>query len=179
MSDGISSAEVVVGDVKLTFEIPTSLFKIISLHAKSKKINLYSHNAVTIIEILRGLIPEDMRPPTQRQESYVNTMSKALNLVVSDEVFNSVVSCSEFIDLHSEQYQLFKDKESELRIIKKEERERNKLLISQANRVNKWLLAKEMLDSKVALDNVALEFGVKSVTIEKYLSQLSEVSVDL
>lgn len=172
MHNDVSAAVIVIGDTKLTFEIPTSLFKLISIHGESKEISLYSHNTITIIEILRGLIPKEMRPATQHQESYVRTISKALNLVVSDDIFNSVENCSKFIDLHSEKYKLIKNQEAELRRIKNEERSIHKRFISQANRVNKWLLVKDMLDSKVELDKVAVEFSVKPATIEKYLNQL-------
>ncbi|MGI2856064.1 hypothetical protein ACRTDR_18035 [Shewanella algae] len=165
MSNDVSLAEIKVGKAKISFEIPTSLFNIISSHAESDDFKLYSYNAEAIIDILRSLVPEDKRPPTHRQESYARSIAQTLKLELNDDILSSTEKCSEFLDLHSEQYQQIKAERAEFR-------SRNKALISQANRVNRWLSAAQMLESGIEIDKVAEELGVKPPTIEKYLVQL-------
>lgn len=165
MDNDVSLAEIKVGKAKISFEIPTSLFNIISSHAESDNLKLYSYNAGAVIDILRGLVPEDKRPPTHRQESYAKIIAQALKLELTDDILNSSESCGEFLDLYSEQYQQVKEENSDFWL-------KNKALISQANKVNRWLSATKMLESGIEIDKVAEEFGVKTPTIEKYLFQL-------
>lgn len=167
MSNEVSVAEIVVGEAKVSFEIPTSLYKIISEHAKSNDLKLYSYNAEQIIDILRSFVPEDKKPPTHRQESYAKSIAKALNIELSDEVLSSSESCSEFLDTYSEKYQ-------ELRAKIAKFRSRNKTLISTANRVGRWYSAKLLLEQGTPIEEVAEQFGVKPLTIEKYIIQFNE-----
>ncbi|BDA01651.1 hypothetical protein V130003_26330 [Vibrio cholerae] len=69
MSNDVSIAEIVVGEARIRFEVPTSLYEIISEHAKSQELKLYSYNAESIIDMLRSFVPNDKKPPTHRQES--------------------------------------------------------------------------------------------------------------
>ncbi|WP_163920583.1 hypothetical protein [Photobacterium sp. Alg240-V54] len=167
MSNEVSIAKIVVGNACINFEIPTNLYNIISEHANSEELKLYSYNAETIIDMLRSFVPEDKKPPTHRQESYARTIAKALNLELSDDILNFSESCSEFLDLYSDEYREFKSRNAELRAS-------NKNLISQANKVGRWQSAEAMVKSEVAIEVIADKFGVKPPTIEKYLSQLEE-----
>ncbi|WP_299496445.1 hypothetical protein [uncultured Shewanella sp.] len=167
MSNDIELAEIRVGDAVISFEIPKNLFNMISSYAKSEDLKLYSYNAETIINILRGFVPDDVRPPTHRQESYARKIAKDLKIELPNEVLLSVRSCSDFLEQHAENHQQLQER-------KKEFRDRNKALISQANRVNRWMTAFELLHSGMSPDDVAKEFGVKLPTIEKYLVQLRE-----
>ena len=64
MSTKVSTAKIVVGNAEINFEIPTNIHEIISEHAKTDELKLYSYNAETIIDILRSFVPEDKKPPT-------------------------------------------------------------------------------------------------------------------
>ncbi|ELA7337552.1 MULTISPECIES: hypothetical protein [Vibrio] len=169
MSNEVSIAEIVVGEARISFEIPSSLYNIISEHAKADDLKLYSYNAEQIIDILRSFVPEDKKPPTHRQESYAKSIAKALNLDLPDEVLNSSESCSEFLDTYSEQYQEQRAKIAEFR-------SRNKALISTANKVGRWQSAKLLLEQGTPIEKVAEQFGVKPPTIEKYVMQFNEWS---
>lgn len=167
MSNDVSIAEIVVGEARIRFEVPTNLYEIISEHAKSEELKLYSYNAESIIDMLRSFVPNDKKPPTHRQESYAKTIAKALSIELPDEVLISSESCSEFLDKYSEQYQEHKSKVSEFR-------SRNKYLISTANRVGRWQSAKMLLEQGTPIEQVAGKFEVKPPTIEKYVYQYSE-----
>ncbi|HDY7708870.1 TPA: hypothetical protein RQK09_004456 [Vibrio vulnificus] len=169
MSNEVSIAEIVVGEARVSFEIPTSLYNIISEHAKADDLKLYSYNAEQIIDILRSFVPEDKKPPTHRQESYAKSIAKALNINLPDEVLSSSESCSEFLDTYSEQYQEQRAKIAEFR-------SRNKALISTANKVGRWQSAKLLLEQRTPIEKVAEQFGVKPPTIEKYVMQFNEWS---
>lgn len=167
MSNDVSIAEIVVGEARISFEVPTNLYDIISEHAKSEELKLYSYNAESIIDMLRSFVPDDKKPPTHRQESYAKTIAKALNIELPDEVLISSESCSEFLDKYSEQYLEHKSRISEFR-------SRNKYLISTANRVGRWQSAKMLLEQGTPIEQVAGEFEVKPPTIEKYVHQFFE-----
>ncbi|EGQ9308739.1 hypothetical protein F7U82_25350 [Vibrio parahaemolyticus] len=170
MSNEVSVAEIVVGEARISFEIPTSLYNIISEHAKSDDLQLYSYNAERIIDMLRSFVPDDKKPPTHRQESYAKSIAQALKLELTDEILSSSESCSEFLDLYSEQYQQYREKTAEFR-------SRNKALISTANRVGRWQSAAELVKQGTPIEDVAEIFGVKAPTIEKYILQLREWQV--
>lgn len=170
MSNDVSVAEIVVGEAKIRFEVPTSLYNIISEHARTDDLKLYNYNAEQIIDILRSFVPEDKRPPTHRQESYAKSIAKALNIELPDEVLSSSESCSEFLGTYSEQYQ---EKRTQIA----EFRSRNKALISTANRVGRWQSAKLLLEQGAPIEEVADQFGVKPPTIEKYIVQFNEWSL--
>ncbi|MFW1030891.1 hypothetical protein ACEWA3_22600 [Vibrio parahaemolyticus] len=170
MSNEVSVAEIVVGEARISFEIPTSLYNIISEHAKSDDLQLYSYNAERIIDILRSFVPDDKKPPTHRQESYAKSIAQALKLELTDKILSSSESCSEFLDLYSEQYQQYREKTAEFR-------SRNKALISTANRVGRWQSAAELVKQGTPIEDVAEIFGVKAPTIEKYILQLREWQV--
>lgn len=170
MSNEVSVAEIVVGEARISFEIPTSLYNIISEHAKSDDLKLYSYNAERIIDMLRSFVPDDKKPPTHRQESYAKSIAQVLKLELTDETLSSSESCSEFLDLYSEQYQQYREKIAEFRY-------RNKALISTANRVGRWQSAAELVEQGTPIEDVAETFGVKAPTIEKYILQLREWQV--
>ncbi len=168
MKNSVSVGEIRIGDVKVEFEIPKSLYKAISEHAENgDKIKLYSYDASSIIDIFRALIPEEKRPPTHRQESYAKSISEALNLTLTEEIIQSSSSCSDFIDQYLGQY-----KEIEARV--RSEKKLKNSNVSQATRVNRWLSAQEMLNNNVPIEQVAENLGVKPLTIEKYCNLLSE-----
>lgn len=167
MSNDVSIAEIVVCEARIRFEVPTNLYEIISEHAKSQELKLYSYNAESIIDMLRSFVPNDKKPPTHRQESYAKTIANALNIELTDEVLISSESCSEFLDKYSVQYQEHKSRIAEFR-------SRNKYLISTANSVGRWQSAKILLDQGTPIDQVADKFKVKPPTIEKYVHQFFE-----
>lgn len=170
MSNDISIAEIVVGEARIRFEIPTGLYNIISEHAKSDDLKLYSYNAEYIIDMLRNFVPDDKKPPTHRQESYAKSIARALKLELTDEVLNSSESCSAFLNQYSERYQEHREKIAEFRT-------RNKALISTANRVGRWQAAAELVNQGTPFEKVAETFGVKTPTIEKYILQFREWQV--
>jgi|TARA_R100001509_G_scaffold57743_1_gene31814 hypothetical protein len=167
MSDNVSVAEIVVGEARISFEVPTQLYDLISKHAKSEKLELYSYNAETIIDMLRGFLPKEKKPPTHRQESYARSIARTLDLELPDSVLRSSQACGEFLSMYSEQYQ---EKKAEIA----EFRAGNRALISTANKVMRWQLAKELLEQDVSIEEVAEKFGVLPPTIEKYLAQLED-----
>lgn len=168
MKNDISIGEIVIGKTRVKFELPTTLFEIISNYAESNEtLKLYSYNADTIIDIVRTMVPEEMRPPTHKQEYYAKSISEALNIELSTEVISSAIACSAFLDQHSEKYK-------SLIALQKSHLRKHRKAISQANRVNRWLTAKEALESGISLLQVAEELGVKPPTIEKYCCQLKE-----
>jgi hypothetical protein len=162
MSNAISRAEIRIGEARIAFEMPTSLYEMVSDNAELfNELKLYSTNADTIIDLIRSLIPQEHRPPTHKQESYATTISKALGLELTDDILRTAASCSAFISLNAEYYDMYK-------FSNKERLAEKRRLISQANRVNRWLQAKEALDAGKTMVEVAMDFGVQAATIEKY-----------
>jgi len=168
MKNDVSVGEIVIGNARVKFELPTSLFDVISNHAKTNDtFKLYSYHVDTIIDMIRPMIPEEKRPPTHKQEHYAKSISEALNIELSTEVLSSATACSEFLDQHSEEYK-------SLIALQKAHLQKHRESISQANRVNRWLSAREALEGGSSLEEIAEELGVKPPTIEKYCAQLEE-----
>jgi hypothetical protein len=166
MKNDVSVGEIVIGNARVKFELPTSLFNIISSHAKSNdNLKLYSYHVDTIIDIIRPMIPDEKRPPTHKQEHYARSISEALNIELSAEVLTSTSACSEFLDQYSEEYK-------SLVALQKAHLQKNRECISQATRVNRWLSSREALENGASLEKVAEDLGVKPPTIAKYCAQL-------
>lgn len=167
MTEKISTAELVVGNTKISVEIPTPLFDTVSRHVTAETLKLYSYNSEAIIDVLRGLIPEEHRPPTHRQLGYAQKISRVLRIELPEDALFSTQKCSEFLDQHVPEFQKLQEQQSQI-IIK------NKALISQATRVERWQVAENMLKTGANLEAIADEMGVKTPTIEKYIRELEE-----
>ena len=114
--------------------------------------------------LLEHLYHKTNVPATHRQESYAKTISETLRIELTDEILKTVESCSAFIE-HSNNYREYKRNA-------REEVKRNRMNISQARRVDRWLLAKESLKAGMDIEDVSILLDVKPPTIEKYCLQL-------
>lgn len=169
MKNNTSIGEIKIGDAIIEFELPTTLYNLISENSpKTDRIKLYSYNSDTIVDIFRSLMPEGIKPPTQKQESFAKTIADRLNIELTEDIIKTASSCSSFLDQYSEQY--YKEINKETNHLRQE-----KGNASQATRINRWLSAQEMLNAGIPIEKVAEELGIKkNETIEKYCNQLSE-----
>jgi hypothetical protein len=172
MNISVSIAEIKIGNAAVQFEIPTSLFDVISEHLKHPEIiKLYSYNSDQITDMLRKLIPEEVKPPSRKQETYAKSIASALNLQLTDRIMKNASACSQFLDNHQIQYKEIQDQ------IKSRKKE-NSANTLQATRIHRWLGAQEMLNKGISIEQVAAEYGVKPTTIEKYCDLLYEWKIE-
>ncbi|MGA4604218.1 hypothetical protein [Pseudoalteromonas maricaloris] len=163
----VSVAEIVVGNARIPFEVPTSLYLLISEYAEAEQLQLYSYSAEQLIDLLRGLIPADKKPPSHRQEAYAKSIAKTLELELTDDILSSSQKCTAFLDKYSDRYREVKQERAEIIA-------RNKALISEAHRVLRWQRAERAVESGGTFEEVAEQFEVKAPTIEKYIRLLGE-----
>ncbi|SQJ08991.1 Uncharacterised protein [Serratia rubidaea] len=87
-----------VKDIELDFTVPAWLadtleFEISSFIPEQE----YSDD---FGQIIRKMIPSDIRPPTEKQLSYAKRIAVTLGKELTDEQISSVSKCSDFIDKH-------------------------------------------------------------------------------
>ncbi|EAO2688161.1 hypothetical protein E2X65_24185 [Salmonella enterica] len=110
-------------------------------------------------QIIRNMIPSDIRPPSEKQLSYAKRIAVMLEKELTEENKSSVSSCSDFIDKN---LPAFHEKQSTLRSVYAQARKAARgyaafCLVSISGEVTEEVLAAMKVTQKA--------------TIEKYLSQ--------
>ena len=160
--------EISIGDATVSIDIPESLFDGISNHAETfTSYSMHSFTAQTFAELLRGLLPQEHRPPTVKQESYANNIAEQLGIELPDEALTSVILCSAFIDEHLEAFE-----ESKLLASVQQEVPPIGRVIYYLNKYLDKLSRSECSARAVAnkddLEVVGQSIGVRPSTVKKY-----------
>jgi hypothetical protein len=128
---------------------------------------LYSYHSEAVINLLRSLLNDEVKPPTHRQLSYARTISSVLGVILTHTVLTSGKGCGDFLEKYSEKYQNFKAQNKQLY-------KNNKVYISQARKIYKWTQVSQLMIEGLSKEGAAELFNVQEATIDKYIEGLNK-----
>jgi len=150
-----------LGSMNVSFEVPAYITESLELET----VDPYSMDLITedFGQIVRSMIPSDLRPGTERQISFAKTIAHTLALDLSEEIFKSYQLCSEFIDDYIDAFN-FRREELKPYITKAYAAARGYMAVTLLIESGKDEITEEILD----LLNVK-----QQATVEKYLKDFS------
>ena len=106
----VSTVEIVIHTKTIKVEVPTNLFDlVVELEEIRGEFKAFTPAASAITEILRSLLPHELRPPTARQVSYASTIAKRLAMNLPENALRDTSVCSNFITEYEDQYTALKE----------------------------------------------------------------------
>jgi hypothetical protein len=150
-----------LGSMNVSFEVPAYITESLELEI----VDPYSMDLISqdFGQIVRDMIPSDLRPGTERQISFAKNIAHTLGLELSDEIFKSYQLCSDFISNHIDAFN-FRKGELKPYITKAYAAARGYMAVTLLIASGKEEITQEILD----LLNVK-----QPATVEKYLQDFS------
>lgn len=173
MDKETSVVEIKIGETRIEFEIPTQLYEAIAQYPKDRvfKLNRFTTRAKGFTELLRSFVAQQERPPSFKQIQYVNLICDALNVRAPVDVFDSVASCSDFIDQYDRPYKAHIERSRQ----DAEDLKRFRQFLYLMTKVARWEKAEADIQAGKTWEEVAASLSVKKTeTVEKYFRQLEE-----
>ncbi|HBR4191183.1 TPA: helix-turn-helix transcriptional regulator [Klebsiella pneumoniae] len=182
----VETAKLTVGNSEFLIEIPKSLYEVISSQNKKDQLTTIKNNEAEKIEyFLRDRLYFDIRPPSKRQMDYIIAIAEKLKIKINKKVFESTSIASSFIDKHKdafdkkieEEQQAWVEyqKSDEYKILQQVEKAIKRHFI-RYNTTRKKLIAKQLVESGLSINDVAEKIGVTTTTINKYLSEVADIT---
>ncbi len=93
-----STVEIVIQGRSINVEVPTFLYDLVVERDELRsEFKAFTPAANAVGEILRSLLPVELRPPTAKQVSYATTIAKRLGMVLPANALRDANVCGNFI----------------------------------------------------------------------------------
>ncbi|MBC0026362.1 hypothetical protein FSJ09_003570 [Escherichia coli] len=182
----VETAKLTVGNSEFLIEIPKSLYEVISSQNKKDQLTTIKNNDAEKIEyFLRDKLYYDTRPSSKRQMDYVIAIAEKLKTKINKKTLENTSSASAFIDKHKyefdkkveEEHQAWIEykKSDEYKILQKVESAIKRHFIRYGT-TRKKLLAHQMIESGLSINDIADKIGVTTTTINKYLAEVVDIT---